>query len=401
MKRDTSYSLIRKVGCGTLDRPTKVAFLCQINHSNNIGGADIHIQNILQSLSKIDNLEIHVVTMSKTKNTPVMKNNRKIIYHILKSPKLPKTITAISVDHKALIKKVNEIKPDIIHAQVLGAPYGLAAMKLCKRYPTVLTVHTLVEMDAKNRRGTVKEKIHDSIWKNIEKKEIKRVPNFIAVSKNIERELYRRGAQNIQVIPNGISQSWFNIPNAEINGRILFVGRIIPIKAIETVLQALKQVKHSIPNAHLNIVGPILDRDYKKKLDVLILKLDMIDSVKFTGSKSGADIEKEYAECSVFVLPSKNESFGIVILEAMATGKPIVATNVGGISEILTDEREGYLVEYGNVKQMAEKIIKLLSEKNLRKSMGDSGREHAKKFTWQTIAKQTVDYYKEILGERQ
>lgn len=379
--------------------PIKIAFLAQLNNSKNMGGADIHIQNILKELSKIEELEIHLITLSKTIDKTTTRIENGITYHILKSPQLPRTITAITMDHRALIKKVHEIKPDLIHAQILGAPYGLAAMKLYRKYPTVLTVHTLVDMDAMHQSGTVKERIHDGIWRKLERKEIKRIPNFIAVSKSIEEELKKRGARNVHVIPNGISENWFNVQNNEIDGRILFVGRIMPIKGLETLIQAIKTVKMKHSKAHLHIVGAIQDREYKHKLDSLIGELGLEDSVIFLGPRSGADLEKEYSECAVFVLPSKNESFGIVLLEAMATGKSIVASNVGGIPEILENGKEGVLVKSGDTEELAKKIQILLSENEIRKKMGLAGIENAKKCSWQSIAERTLDYYKKILGD--
>ena len=378
----------------------KVAFLCQLNLlKKDIGGADIHIQNLLKAMSEIEKLEIHVVTVSKTVKKSIIKIENGITYHILKSPRMPWTITGISIDYRAILRKVININPDIVHAQLLGAPYGLAAMKLCKRYPTVLTAHTLVDMDARNRSGTVKEKIHDTIWRSLERKEINRIPNFIVVSKNIENEMKKRGAQNVHVIPNGISDLWFKVPDAEIEGRILFVGRVIPIKAIENLIQALKITKSQVPKTYLHIVGPTPDKEYKKKLDAMTNKLELLDSILFTGPKTGEELEREYSECSLFVLPSKDESFGIVLLEAMASGKPVVASNVGGIPEIVVNEQEGSLVDYGNPEQLADIIIKLLSDKELRRKMGHAGREKARNYNWNIIAEKTVNYYREIIGD--
>lgn len=376
----------------------RLVFLGPINHSKkDVGGANTHILNLLDNLQNNKDLDIHVVSLSKATNTNAKNKQDGITYHTLKSPRLPKTVTGISVDHRALIKKVNEIKPDIIHAQILGAPYGLAAMKLCSRYPTVLTVHTLVEMDSKNQTGTVKEKIHDAIWKYLERREIKSIPNFISVSNSIAKEIKKRGAQNVQVIPNGISDEWFNIKNNEVEGRILFVGRVIPVKAIENLIRALKMVIASIPEAHLHIVGPTPDNAYKKKLDEIINNLELQDSIKFTGPKKGDLLVIEYSECAVFALPSKDESFGIVLLEAMAAGKPVIATNVGGIPEIITDKKMGMLIPFGDVNHLAETITKLLTEPEMRLNIGTSGKNKARKYSWAIIATQTSEYYKEVI----
>ena len=172
--------ITQKGGYGILANSIKLAFLCQLNIAKkDIGGADIHILNLLKAMSKIDELNIHVITLSKSVKKPIKKVKDGITYHILKSPKMPRTITGISIDQHSIIKKVNEIDPDIVHAQILGAPYGLAAMKLSKTYSTLLTVHTIVDIDARNRTGTAKEKIHDAIWRYLERKEIKRISNLI------------------------------------------------------------------------------------------------------------------------------------------------------------------------------------------------------------------------------
>jgi len=102
----------------------------------------------------------------------------------------------------------------------------------------------------------------------------------------------------------------------------------------------------------------------------------------------------------VCVFPSRYEPFGIVLLEAMASGKPVVASKVGGIPFVVEDGKTGLLFERGNVEVLAEKIIMLLRDEELRKRMGEAGRERAKEFTWDKIAKQTVDLYKEILSKQ-
>ena len=93
------------------------------------------------------------------------------------------------------------------------------------------------------------------------------------------------------------------------------------------------------------------------------------------------------------------EVLHLSVLEAMAYGKPVVASNVGGIPYVVENGTTGLLFECGNVKELAEKIIVLLRDEELRKKMGEAGRERAKEFTWDKIAEQTVDLYKEILSE--
>jgi glycosyltransferase involved in cell wall biosynthesis len=97
------------------------------------------------------------------------------------------------------------------------------------------------------------------------------------------------------------------------------------------------------------------------------------------------------------VFPSIYEAFGIVLLEAMACGKPVVASNVGGIPFVVEEGKTGLLFESGNVEDLADKIVTILKDEELREKMGEAGRERAKEFTWDKIAERTVEVYKEIL----
>lgn len=376
----------------------KVVLLCQLGQSlEGIGGADIHINNIIENLSSISDIELHVVTMKRGSKNDHIKKENNVTYHILGSPKISKTIAGLFIQPTKLMKRVQEINPDIIHAQVLGAPYGLVAMKLSKKYPTVLTVHTIVALDTLNRTHTIKSRIHDTIWKYYEKREIKKIPNLIAVSNTMNEELKKRGARNVWTIRNGISDNWFQVHDNEVNGRILFVGRIIPIKGLDVLLRSFKIVQEKVGYAQLHFVGPILDNKYHDKLAKMINDLDLQDTCNLLGPKEGTKLEREYSEASVFVLPSERESNPIVLLEAMASGKPIVATTVGGIPEIITDGLEGFLVEYGNHEELAKKILILLSDNNMREKMGNSGKQKVRNYTWINIAKQTCQVYEKAI----
>ena len=113
------------------------------------------------------------------------------------------------------------------------------------------------------------------------------------------------------------------------------------------------------------------------------------------------EIKKEFSECSVFVFPSKEESFGIVLAEAEACGKPVVASNIGGIPYVVDDNKTGFLVEYGDVDTFAEKILILLNDKNLRNKMGRLGRGKAKQFSNKEIAKKYYELYKEVFDNEE
>ena len=103
----------------------------------------------------------------------------------------------------------------------------------------------------------------------------------------------------------------------------------------------------------------MIDKEYQTKLHKLVKSLDLDNDVKFIGAKTERELAIEYSESAVFVLPSERESFGIVAVEAMASKTPVIASNVGGLPEIITDGKEGYLIECGNVEQLTKSIIEL------------------------------------------
>lgn len=377
----------------------KVAILCYYPSTKKItGGVERHILNLVKELSTYNDLEIHVVSISKGIDRDKTVSMGNFVLHQIRSFNLPMTITGPTFDTINIIKEVKRINPDIVHGQMIGAPYGFATSFLSKDFPTILTVHTIIAHTSKATHS-IRGKIHDLIWSYLEKWEIKKIQYIIIVSPHLKRCLEKMGAKNISVIPNSIDLNRFDVADESVEGRVLFVGRLLPIKGIENLIKAMRHILNRKYDAHLHIVGPVDDADYFKYLNELVKKLGLIKRVKFTGGLCDEDLLNEYAKCSVFVLPSLEESQGLVLLEAMATGKPILATNVGGIPYIVKNNKTGFLVEYGSVEELAEKIMKLLKDKELRRKMGEEGKERAKLFSSEENAKRIYGVYQKILKD--
>ena len=162
----------------------------------------------------------------------------------------------------------------------------------------------------------------------------------------------------------------------------------------------MKLVIEKEQNAHLHVVGPTDNARYLINLQELTKKLDVSEQVEFTGGLYGDALFKEYAECSVFVLPSLDESNPIVLLEAMASGKPIIATNVGGIPYMIEDEKNGFLVNYGDIEGLTEKIHLLMNNKSLRDHIGENGKNVAKKHSWEKVSDEIYEVYRHVYEAR-
>jgi len=204
------------------------------------------------------------------------------------------------------------------------------------------------------------------------------------------RSLYPR-ARGLRgyVLPNSVSPELMRraesasgsaVPRGQ---RLLTVSRLDSTdlaKGIDTVLYALAKLREAFPNLVLHVVGDGFDRS---RLETLATQLQVSDSVRFLGPLPDDKLAEEYARCTLFVLPSAKEGFGLVFIEAMAFGKPVVAAKATATPEVVQDGQHGLLIDYGNADQAAEAISTLLRDHRLRQVMGEAGRQTVReKFTF-------------------
>lgn len=178
------------------------------------------------------------------------------------------------------------------------------------------------------------------------------------------------------------------------------IGHFAPLKGYNDLILALPLILKNDPRVRLLIVGGSIYpayQDYKKELQGLIDRLDLTDKVIFTGERD--DLPALLNTLDIFVLPSWSEGFGRANLEAMAAGRPVVSTNVGGIPEVVADGETGILVPPRDPGDLAEAIIRLAKDENLRKKMGAAGRIRAENFSIQKMVGGVVELYKEIIPE--
>lgn len=377
----------------------KVLMLAPLTIEDMFGGGVVrHVKSIVNRLRSCNDLEMHIISISKgIKKDSILKKDG-VITHQIKASKLPMTIAGVTIYPIKMLREAKKINPDLIHGQMIGAPYGFATGILSKKYPAILTIHTMVKQTSKTNRSFF-GKIHDALWRLLEKWELKRIQHLIVVSPHLKDELKKDGARNVYVIPNGVDENWFGVQNKSITGRLLFVGRIIPGKGIENLIKSIKLVINKGYDAHLHVAGPAYNSYYLKYLQELAKKLGVAEQVEFTGGLSGNALLNEYAECSIFILPSRDESFGIVLLEAMASKKPVIATNVGGIPYIIEDGKNGVLVNYGDNEELAEKILMLMNNKKLRDFIAENGEKTAMEYSWGKISEETYEVYRHIYEE--
>jgi phosphatidyl-myo-inositol alpha-mannosyltransferase len=205
------------------------------------------------------------------------------------------------------------------------------------------------------------------------------------------------------IVPNGINYEAYgpDVPTVKHlrshAPTVLFVGRYNESrKGIRYLLEAMRLLQQRIANARLLVVGPG-EPEYLQRTAACM----GIRNVVIAGEVPKDELPSYYATCDVFCAPSTGrESFGIVLLEGMAAGKPVVATDIDGYRSVVRDGREGLLVEPRNPHALADAIGTLFSNDDLRRSLGMEGRKRARAFAWPAVARQVVECYQEAIERR-
>lgn len=226
----------------------------------------------------------------------------------------------------------------------------------------------------------------------------------IAVSPAALESIARYFPGYFELIPNGIDVERFrpDVPPIERFERptILFVGRFTESrKGFRYLVEALPLVRREFPDVLLLVVGPGDATRYERQLS----RWELQENVRFVGPVPDEQLPSYYTACDVFCAPATGgESFGIVLLEAMASGKPVVASDIRGFRFVLRHGVEGILVERKNPEALAVALVHLLADAALRARLGQAGRRRAEQFAWSVIAQRTLAYYERLLrGVRQ
>ncbi len=237
------------------------------------------------------------------------------------------------------------------------------------------------------------------------KRRVHKLNGRIAVSKPAMEFASKYVPGDYTIIPNGIDLEHFSPDVSPIDKfcdgklNILFVGRLESRKGVNYLIKAYKRVKEEVSNSRLIIVGPgtRLRRKYKRQV-----KRNRLDDVVFVGYASYDELPRYYKTADIFCSPATGrESFGIALLEAMAIGKPIVASNIDGYASVMTHGVEGLLVPPKDERALAQALMSLMADESPRQQMGARGRHTAEGYDWKHIAQRVLDYYVKILSEPQ
>ncbi|MBI5030573.1 MAG: glycosyltransferase family 4 protein [Chloroflexi bacterium] len=364
------------------------------------GGVEAASTYLVKELAQLDGLDLHIVTLGNPTWTTT--NGNKLdgaTVHVL--PKFPRLEFArnFRTYQAQLDRLLAEIKPDVVHAQ--GATdHAYAALR--SGYPTVVTVHGVQSEDGKYQ-GTFLKRARKILYSRlIERYNLTHTRHLIAIGRYVVEYFRKTLRRDVQVyfIPNAIDERYFRLSEPRDGCTILYAGRVIPRKRLLDLIQAFALIAPQIPSAQLRVAGEVeSEPGYARLVTQAISQAHLGDRVQMLGGLSEQAILHEFATCDVLALPSIQETTPMVIAQAMAAGKPVVATPVGGVTEMVQDGENGFLVPVGEPKKLAGALQAVLGDSHLRMRMGHAGRQYAiDNYLAASVAHKTHEVYTKIVA---
>lgn len=314
------------------------------------------------------------------------------------------------VTYKGLKTALRETEADIYHAHSYGYPHTHAAGAAARRHgkPFVYTPH--FHPPYSTTGGWTRRQLRTFYDNAFGRRPFAAADLVIAVS-SAELQWMRPMiplSTRTTVIPNGIDLKDFQ---GEGDGRafrehhavhgpmLLYTGRLAANKRLDTVIELVPDLLKEFPDLTFVAVGE--DHNMGRSWRELAQKLEVEDHVRFLGHVDRAELVEAYRACDAFVLPSDYEAFGIVLLEAMACGKPCVATRVGGVVDIIRDKETGLLVEFGDREALREALTSLLGDHTARRELGGAARlSVGRQFDWDAVVTRIEGEYRKLLEGR-
>lgn len=349
------------------------------------GGVQAHVRNLSNHLERLGH---KVIILAPGRPRPV-NGHLQIVgrpFHL----RFNGSSTSVCLSGRSLLRirtVVQAFQPDVIHAHEPLCPGVSMAAAALARVPVVGTFHAHYAPSVSASLYTAEAWLLARIWR--------RVDLGVAVSRAAADCIESRTGARVRIIPNGIDLEAFNLqarPDRAASPRqMLFVGRLERRKGFPVVLQAFARIAADFPEAGLTVVGDGPDRAAVERLPA-----SLSGRVVMRGPCRDADLLAEYSNAAVFIAPAiGSESFGIVLLEAMSAGLPIVASDIPGYREVVRDGMEAILVPPGDAAALAAAVSRILSEPDLAGELARRGRERAREFSWESVASRIEAVYYE------
>jgi len=390
------------------------------------GGMNVYVRDLTRELGK-RGVGVDVFTRSQDEHVPHVLHdlgygNR--IVHIEAGPETPLSKDTLAEYIPDFIQGIQdfadkkELRYDLIHSHYWLS--GLVAIELRKKWqvPLVQMFHTLAVM--KNRVAREKEEVASKLRLEAEGRLVRESDRIIAATQAELAQLqwlYRADTNRIRVVPPGVDTTrFYPIPKDEALEFIgsparycmlLYVGRIEALKGIDTLFEAMAIMKQEgfldIHPICLAIIGgdPDVSREEMSTemdwLHELQESLGIDDLITFLGRRDQDTLQYYYSAAEIVVVPSHYESFGMVALEAMACGTPVIASETGGLAFLVKDGQTGFHVPAVDPGALAERLKELMQDEGLRVRLGEQAAIYAKEFSWSIVIDQILELYASVM----
>ncbi|PGM89981.1 hypothetical protein CN958_22810 [Bacillus cereus] len=362
-----------------------------ITKMDEMGGAQVHVKHLSMYLKKLG----HEVTLLSGSETPIFSELQQsgVIYR-----KVPHLIRDIHVlkDIKALMEMkriLKEIQPDLlaVHSSKAGLLGRLAGWSL--GIPTIFTAHGWAFTEGVPHKKRIFYSLLEKMA-GIVSTGIITVSHYdyqLAIQKKII------ALEKIKVIHNGVPDST-KLQQVSSNNKqiqLIMIARFSEPKDHRSLVDVLSTLETKDWNICFVGEGPL-----KKEIELEVKKRNLSNQVIFLGNRD--DIPEMLARSQIFILTSDWEGLPLSVIEAMCSGLPVIASNVGGLEELVQDGKTGFLIEKGNKKMLREKITLLMENSELREQMGLSGRKsYIENFTFEKMVNETLAFYQTIINQKQ
>ncbi|MQG40936.1 MAG: glycosyltransferase family 1 protein [SAR202 cluster bacterium] len=312
----------------------------------------------------------------------------------------------------AFLKQLNAFREeegleyDVIHSHYWLSSWVGRELSQAMGVPHLVTFHTLGLIKMQSRAGEVEQPERPVVEAEV-MASADRIIAFSPHERDAMARLYGADAAKVSLVPCGVDLSVFRPLDQKavrdrlgLNGEkiLLYVGRVEPLKGLDLLVETAAQMD-SEDGVRVIVVGADVNGDREMdRVKLLAKERDLEGQIDFVGQVDHKELPLYYNAADVCVVPSYYESFGLVALESMACGTPVVATRVGGLSTIIQHGRTGYLKPWRCPDAFANSVEMIISSDGLQQSMGTAARKHAEGMGWDTIASMMWDEYTILTG---
>ncbi|WP_171656350.1 glycosyltransferase family 4 protein [Paenibacillus foliorum] len=371
-------------------QPQRLWILATEYEPHIIGGLGTAVTNLTKAYVRSG---VHITVLSKSNYSRISITNRKRLCIVRFPARAPyyssKTRQFNPAAIERWIKQQGYLKPDGIHIHSLQFMNVAKYFRLKRRIPVIYTSHSLVALEkgpsSKRKRMTMGQQAL-----------LLKKTNMIAVPSRSElgklKKLYPFVAGKTAIVSHGIVLRKSEARSSR--RHLLYVGRLVPLKGIEPLLKAISKLKQDGNKVRLDLVGTG-PGGYVHHLKTLARKLSISSEVHWLGFRNQSKVQKMYATCGAVVMPSNQESFGLVALEALASGIPLVSTRAGGLAEFV-NSRVAQTIPRVDGTTIAASIKAMWNNKRLTDKRIASGRRLASRYQWPVAASRYKKLFRQL-----